>query len=69
MPPAAAGDADQAGRVEWLRGFLDVVHRQDIGACEGVWRGLQSRLAAPGRLSHLEKGVWQLARYVAEKLA
>jgi phenylpropionate dioxygenase-like ring-hydroxylating dioxygenase large terminal subunit len=69
VPPAAPGDADHAGHVEGLRTFLDVIHRQDIGACEGVWRGLQSRLAAPGRLSHLEKAIWQLARFVVERVS
>ena len=39
---------------------------QDVAACSGVQRGLRSRLAEPGRFSHLEKPLWQLARWVLE---
>jgi hypothetical protein len=67
LPPAAFADPALAPAVEGLRAFLDAIHRQDIGACEGVQRGLRSRLAEPGRLSHLEQAIWQLARWVLER--
>jgi phenylpropionate dioxygenase-like ring-hydroxylating dioxygenase large terminal subunit len=52
---------------ELLRGFVDAVHREDIAACTSVQEGLRSRLAAPGRLSHLEKCVWQFQRWIARQ--
>jgi len=67
LPPVAFSDPALAPGVEGLRAYLDAIHRQDIGACEGVQRGLRSQLAGPGRLSHLEKAVWQLARWVLER--
>jgi phenylpropionate dioxygenase-like ring-hydroxylating dioxygenase large terminal subunit len=68
-PPAAAGDETHAEHVAGMRAFLEVVHRQDMGACAGVQAGLRSRLAAPGRLSHLEKGIWQLNQFVLDRIA
>jgi phenylpropionate dioxygenase-like ring-hydroxylating dioxygenase large terminal subunit len=68
-PPASEADAAHAGKVEALRSFLDGVHREDIGACSGVQSGLRSRLASPGRLSHLEKAIWQLNQYVLDRVA
>lgn len=64
VPPEVAGDE----RVNQLRGFLDVVHQQDIAACRGVQAGARSRLAAQGRLSHLEKAIWQFDRWLLDRL-
>jgi len=68
-PPESEVDPAHAGKVEALRGFLDTVHRQDITACTGVQAGLRSRLAQPGRLSHLEKAIWQLNQFVLDRTA
>ena len=38
-------------------------------ACADVQRGLASTFAAPGRLSHLEKGVWQFDEWVLAQLS
>lgn len=51
------------------KAILDAVHQQDIGACRAVWKGVQSQYARSGRLSHLEKGVWQFDEWVKEQLA
>lgn len=64
VPPQHAGEP----RVEQLRGFVDAVHRQDIVTCEGVQAGARSRFAAPGRLSHLEKALWQFHALVRDRL-
>ena len=45
------------------------IHLEDIPMCEGVWRGMHSRYAKPGRLSHLEAANWKFYRYLAERLA
>jgi phenylpropionate dioxygenase-like ring-hydroxylating dioxygenase large terminal subunit len=68
-PPPAPGDDEHAAKVAGLRGWLDTVHRQDMVACAGVQSGLGSSLAAPGRLSHLEKAIWQLNQYVLARIA
>jgi len=69
VPPHAAEHDGYAEQLAGMKLFLDTVHRQDIAACTGVWQGLGSRLAAPGRLSHLEKAIWQLNRFVLERVA
>jgi hypothetical protein len=38
-------------------------------ACLGVQQGASSQYATQGRLSHLEKGVWQFDQWVREKIA
>lgn len=68
VPEAALADPAQRGNVDAFRAFADTIHRQDIEACQGVQAGLRSRLAEPGRLSHLELCVWQLHQYVRERL-
>jgi len=68
VPEAALQDAELRRNVDALRGFVDTIHRQDIEACQGVQAGLRSRLAEPGRLSHLERCVWQLHQYVRDRL-
>jgi phenylpropionate dioxygenase-like ring-hydroxylating dioxygenase large terminal subunit len=69
VPPEAADAPGIDGMLDGMRAFLDTVHRQDMVACEGVWKGLNSSLAAPGRLSHLEKAIWQLGRFVLARVA
>jgi phenylpropionate dioxygenase-like ring-hydroxylating dioxygenase large terminal subunit len=61
------GVTDEQG--EPLRAFVDAVHREDMAACSSVQGGLRSRLARPGRLSHLEKCVWQFQRWLKGRLA
>ena len=61
----AMGLAERDAALELVR----VVHMEDIGANDGVWRGLRAPLAAQGRLGPLEKAIWQLNRYWLRKLA
>jgi phenylpropionate dioxygenase-like ring-hydroxylating dioxygenase large terminal subunit len=51
-----------------VQGFL-TIRDEDITICKAVQDGLGSRFAEPGRLCHLEKAIWQLARYVAARVA
>ncbi len=64
-PPEVAADREL---VERLLRVSDAIHQEDIPLCEGIQRGLQSRVWQPGRLSPLEKTVWLFHRYLAEKL-
>lgn len=46
-----------------------VIAAEDVEVNTLQQRGAKSRLAVPGRLSHLEKPVWQLADYVRDRMA
>jgi hypothetical protein len=73
---AEPGDADPgvAARVTFeaemsqvVKGFL-TIRDEDVAICRAVQEGLSSRFAEPGRLCHLEKAIWQFARYVAARV-
>jgi len=51
-----------------LREGTLAVHMEDIVACDGVQKGLQSAAAAPGRLSHLEAAIHQHQRWLIAEL-
>ena len=67
--PDAFDDPEFDRKLAESKAVLTVVHMQDIDACAAVWRGTTSRCAAAGRLSHLEKGVWQFDEWVKEQIA
>jgi phenylpropionate dioxygenase-like ring-hydroxylating dioxygenase large terminal subunit len=67
--PDAFDDPEFDKKLEDSKAMLTAVHVQDIDACAAVWRGTTSQYAVPGRLSHLEKGVWQFDAWVREQLA
>jgi phenylpropionate dioxygenase-like ring-hydroxylating dioxygenase large terminal subunit len=50
------------------RELAKTIHQEDIDVCESVWGGLNSRQARPGRLSHLEKALWQLNKWWIERM-
>jgi phenylpropionate dioxygenase-like ring-hydroxylating dioxygenase large terminal subunit len=66
--PGAFDDPDFETKVSFSKQLIDTIHRQDMKACADVQRGLGSTFAAPGRLSHLEKGVWQFDEWVLDQL-
>jgi hypothetical protein len=68
VPPGASDAPDYDEHLAVVTGYLDAIHRQDIAACEGVWQGLQSRLADAGPLSHLEKAIAQFNRFVRSRV-
>ncbi len=64
VSPAAVSLATfDAGMEQLVQDFL-AIRDEDVAICRAVQQGLASRLAEPGRLCHLEKPIWQLARYV-----
>ena len=69
VPPASleAPDFERriAAQLEALRG----IQAEDARTNAGVQRGLESRSAAPGRLSPMERPLWQFQRYLAERLS
>ena len=62
----------------WLDGFdeaaegnaalVSVVHHEDIDANDKVWEGLKAPLTKQGRLSPLEKSIWQMNQWWLEKM-
>jgi phenylpropionate dioxygenase-like ring-hydroxylating dioxygenase large terminal subunit len=51
-----------------LKEFLRVIHHQDIEACEAVWAGLADRSFESGRLSTLEKPIWQFNQWWLDRM-
>jgi phenylpropionate dioxygenase-like ring-hydroxylating dioxygenase large terminal subunit len=63
LPPALVGDRELvAGILE----SIQAVHAEDITVCEGVQRGLSSRLFRPTALAHQEATLVRFHRYLAE---
>jgi phenylpropionate dioxygenase-like ring-hydroxylating dioxygenase large terminal subunit len=48
--------------------LLRTFHLEDMEACVAVQKGMNSGSYRPGRLSHLEKPIWHIQRYLARKL-
>lgn len=48
--------------------LVSVVHHEDIDANDKVWEGLKAPLTKQGRLSPLEKSIWQMNQWWLEKL-
>jgi hypothetical protein len=66
--PSAWDDPDFERKLEDARTFWDAVQQEDMATCRTVQRGSASSFARPGRLSALEKGVWQFDDWVLSKL-
>ena len=49
--------------------MVDAIHQEDIGANDTVWKGLNAPLTRQGRLSPLEKAIWQYNNWWLEKMA
>ena len=69
MSPDFVGDPDAQAHFTALKTLLDEVNVEDRGCTEKVYRGLLSRLARPGHLSHLERPNYDFARYLESRLA
>ena len=69
MSPDFVNDADAQAHFAALKTLLDEVNVEDRGCTEKVYRGLSSKLARPGHLSHLERPNYDFARYLASRVA
>lgn len=63
VPPATAALAELEAVREGLRASVDAIHQEDIRANNLVWAGLNAPLTRQGRLSPLEKSIWQINRW------
>jgi phenylpropionate dioxygenase-like ring-hydroxylating dioxygenase large terminal subunit len=50
-----------------LRSLLEEVNIEDRGCTEAVYRGVNAEFARPGHLSHLERPIYDFARYIASR--
>jgi hypothetical protein len=71
MTLVARDNLDDPGFAQTLaeqKAMLRDFHLEDMMVNTGVQRGLKSRKAVIGRLSHLEEPVWLIYRYIAARL-
>ncbi|ABS63567.1 Rieske (2Fe-2S) domain protein [Parvibaculum lavamentivorans DS-1] len=66
--PRSLDVPDAEALKEFLREAATAVHIEDIAACEGVQKGLESRMAVPGRLSPLEAAIHQHQQWLMGEL-
>lgn len=63
-----ANDPDAHANFEALKTLLDDVNTEDKGCTEKVYRGLSSKGAEPGHLSHLERPNYDFAHYINTRI-
>ncbi len=68
VQPAAMERPDFDPAIDSVVDGFKVFRDEDIDICLAVQRGLSSAFAEPGILCHLEKSIWQFARYVDERV-
>ncbi|MFQ8430449.1 aromatic ring-hydroxylating oxygenase subunit alpha [Amaricoccus sp. W119] len=66
--PDFANDPEAESMIAEVKALLDAVNVEDRGCTERVYKGVSSRLAAAGPMSHLERPLYDFARYLAERL-
>ncbi len=69
FPEEIVDDPANAETLEFLKQNAFAVHMEDIQACEGAQKGLLSKSAEPGRLSHLEQPLWQHHRWILNRMS
>ena len=67
-PRTTREDASFEPALDGLKEFLRIIHHQDIEACEAVWAGLSDRSFESGRLSILEKPIWQFNQWWLDRM-
>jgi len=68
VPPGSRAAPGFAKLLEAQLAAVRAIQMEDARTNAGVQRGLRSRSAAPGRLSPLERPLWQFQRYLAHRL-
>ncbi len=68
FPKQTLDDTGHRETVEGVQAFTRHVHHEDIAACEATWAGLMSRSFSSGRLSMLEKPIWQFNQWWTERM-
>ncbi|WP_138468960.1 SRPBCC family protein [Poseidonocella sp. HB161398] len=68
LSPDFMADPEAEAHFAALKTLLDEVNEEDRGCTERVWKGLQSRFARPGALSHLERPNYDFARWISARI-
>ncbi|WP_338549157.1 aromatic ring-hydroxylating oxygenase subunit alpha [Roseovarius phycicola] len=68
MSPEFVDDPDAQMHFAHLKSLLDDVNAEDKGCTEKVYRGLCSKAAKPGHLSHLERPNYDFAQYINSRI-
>ncbi|CAE7149391.1 cntA [Symbiodinium necroappetens] len=68
MPKSAAEHADFESMVAEMAESVSAIHQEDIEANDLVWVGLNAPMTEQGRLSPLEKSIWQLNQWWLDKM-
>ena len=69
LSPDYMNDPNAEEHFAALKGLLDHVNDEDRGCTERVWKGLQSKFAKPGALSHLERPNYEFATWISQKVS
>lgn len=68
LPEETLRDPQHAAAVAQQRKYIDDFIQEDFKTCSIVQRGYHSRSARPGRISHLETGVWRFNQHLLDVL-
>ena len=68
MSPEYMANPNAPAQLETVKAMLDKVNAEDRGCTERVYRGLSSRFAEAGPLSHLERPNFEFAQYVSRRV-
>ncbi|MEM9573342.1 MAG: aromatic ring-hydroxylating dioxygenase subunit alpha [Pseudomonadota bacterium] len=60
---------DFAEASEASAGLVNIIHHEDIDANDKVWTGLNAPLTQQGRLSPLEKSIWQMNQWWLDRMS
>jgi phenylpropionate dioxygenase-like ring-hydroxylating dioxygenase large terminal subunit len=66
-PAALAAPGLDERRSQLVKSICDI-HREDIDVCTAVQRAIRSGVTGTGRLSHLERPLWEFYRYLGREL-
>jgi hypothetical protein len=66
-PAALAAPGLEERRSQLVKTICDI-HREDLDACTAVQRAVRSGVTGVGRLSHLERPLWEFYRYLGREL-
>jgi phenylpropionate dioxygenase-like ring-hydroxylating dioxygenase large terminal subunit len=68
FPREMIDDPAQSETIEGVKQIVRGIHHEDIAACVAVWTGLRSRSFESGRLSLLEKSIWQFNQWWIDRM-
>lgn len=68
MSPAALAMPDAEERKRYLVESIIAIHREDLDVCAAVQRAIRSGATGTGRLSLLERALWEFYTYLGRRL-